>query len=53
VERARGIVPEGTSADRQLAIYAAAVAEGQSAKAALRRVVDHLLAETLEGCEPA
>jgi carboxylate-amine ligase len=50
VARARRIAAEGTSADRQLAVHAAALAGGRSADAALRAVVDHLLAETLEGC---
>lgn len=53
VERARRIVAEGTSADRQLAVFAAAMEEGRSEDEALRDVVDHLLAETLEGCETA
>ena len=50
VERARRIVAEGTSADRQLAVYDEAVQAGHGEDAALRAVVDHLLAETLEGC---
>jgi carboxylate-amine ligase len=53
VERARTIVAEGTSADRQLAVYFTAVEAGHSEEAALRAVVDHLLAETLEGCAAA
>ena len=53
VERARRIVAEGTSADRQLAAFQAAMEEGASEDDALRAVVDHLLAETLEGCEGA
>jgi carboxylate-amine ligase len=39
---ARTILREGTSADRQLAVYR----ESQS----LTRVVEHLVAETLLGC---
>ena len=50
VERARTIAAEGTSADRQLAVFRAATAAGRSEQAALRDVVDHLIAETLEGC---
>jgi glutamate---cysteine ligase / carboxylate-amine ligase len=51
VERARTIVSEGTSADRQLAVFYSAVEQGHSHEAALRAVVDHLVAETLQGCE--
>jgi carboxylate-amine ligase len=47
----RKIAAHGTSADRQLAAFDAALAEGLNEDAALRRVVDHLVAETLEGCE--
>ena len=50
VERARLIVAEGASADRQLAAFYAAVEQGHGEEAALRAVVDHLVAETLEGC---
>jgi carboxylate-amine ligase len=53
VERARTIAAEGTSADRQLAVFFSAVEAGHSEEAALRAVVDHLVAETLEGCEAA
>ncbi len=53
VERARAIVVEGTSADRQIRVFEAALAEGGDEKAALTAVVDHLVAETLEGCEEA
>ena len=52
VERARLIVAEGTSAERQLKVFADALRTGHSEEAALRQVVDHLLAETLEGCGP-
>ena len=51
VERARMIAAEGTSADRQLAVFYAATEQGHNHEAALRAVVDHLVAETLEGCE--
>lgn len=50
VAHAREIVASGTSADRQIAVFEAAVQSGKSAREALRDVVDHLLAETLEGC---
>ena len=50
VERLRKIVAEGTSADRQLAVYDEAIAGGADKAAALRAVVDHLIAETVEGC---
>jgi glutamate---cysteine ligase / carboxylate-amine ligase len=53
VERVRMIAAEGTSADRQLAVFYNAVEQGHSHDAALRAVVDHLVAETLEGCELA
>ena len=46
VADARRIVKEGTSADRQLAVYDRAVAAGQSAERALKAVVDHLIRET-------
>lgn len=50
VERIRSIAAEGTSADRQVAVYERALTDGHSEKVALRAVVDHLLKETLEGC---
>jgi carboxylate-amine ligase len=53
VEHARRIAAEGASADRQLAVCGKAVEAGESEAAALRAVVDHLMAETLEGCDPA
>lgn len=53
VERLGAITANGTSADRQLALYSAAIAAGNSNEEALRQVVDHLLAETLEGCQTA
>jgi glutamate---cysteine ligase / carboxylate-amine ligase len=51
IEHARRILARGTSAMRQRALYAEALAEGQSQPAALRRVVDWLVAETLVGVE--
>ena len=50
VHRIRDIAGHGTSADRQVALFDQAVASGIGEKEALRRVVDHLVAETLEGC---
>jgi carboxylate-amine ligase len=50
VAGARRIAAEGTSADRQIAVYEAAVAAGAPKDQALREVVDHLIAETVSGC---
>jgi glutamate---cysteine ligase / carboxylate-amine ligase len=50
IAHTRVIVRDGTSADRQLAVFAAAVASGNSKETALRNVVDHLVAETVAGC---
>lgn len=49
---ARTIVTEGTSADRQLAVFNRAVADGADQGEALVKVVDHLMAETVEGVDP-
>lgn len=46
VAYARTIVREGSSADRQIAVYQAAIAAGASEQEALVMVVDHLVAET-------
>ena len=43
---ARRILAEGTSADRQLARFASAIAAGATRQEALEVVVDHLIAET-------
>lgn len=51
VERARELVSDGTSADRQIAAYRAAIDSGASEDEALRAVVDHLVADTLVGLE--
>ncbi len=48
IERARSIVAEGTSADRQRGVYENAMADGAAKPEALREVVDHLIAETVE-----
>jgi len=56
VLEARHIVERGTSADRQLAVYAQARADGASAREAPLAVVDWLIQETLVGlnlAEPA
>ncbi|MCB1491797.1 MAG: carboxylate-amine ligase [Rhodobiaceae bacterium] len=49
VEHARAIAAEGTSADRQLARYAAETDAGVDHDEALRRVVDQIAEETLQG----
>jgi carboxylate-amine ligase len=49
VLKARHIVERGTSADRQLAVYAAARADGASEREAPLAVVDWLIEETLVG----
>jgi carboxylate-amine ligase len=56
VLEARHIVERGTSADRQLAVYAKARADGASEREAPLAVVDWLIEETLVGlnlAEPA
>lgn len=52
VENARAILRRGTSADRQLAVHAAAIAGGGDDAEALRQVVDFLIAETMVGVTP-
>ncbi len=49
VIRIRQITAEGTSSDRQLRAYNAALEDGASKPEALRAVVDHLIVETTEG----
>lgn len=49
IERVKGIVSGGTSADRQRGVYENAVAVGADRQQALTEVVDHLIAETVEG----
>jgi carboxylate-amine ligase len=46
---AREIVSRGTSADRQVAIYNAALEDGAEKPEALRQVVDFLIEETVRG----
>jgi carboxylate-amine ligase len=53
IKRARTIVRNGTSADRQVNEYQAMLEAGKSEKAALRKVVDSLMRETLIGTEEA
>ncbi len=47
--RIRQIAQQGTSADRQLAVFAEAVRNGAETHDALVAVVDHLIDETVEG----
>jgi glutamate---cysteine ligase / carboxylate-amine ligase len=49
LERARAIVAQGTSADRQLAVYRAALDQGAEPQEALRAVVRWLVGATLQG----
>lgn len=49
IEHARAIVSDGTSADRQLGVWKQATEAGAEPAEALRRVVDHLIGETVEG----
>jgi carboxylate-amine ligase len=49
VEHTRLIVERGTSAERQVATYEAALAAGRDEHAALQAVVDLLIAETVRG----
>jgi glutamate---cysteine ligase / carboxylate-amine ligase len=49
VSHVRTILARGTSAHRQLAVHARAVAEGASPEEAQRAVVDHLIEETAKG----
>lgn len=49
VARVKDIVASGTSADRQRGVYENAIADGADRREALTEVVDHLIAETVEG----
>ncbi len=51
VQAGRNIVAQGTSADRQVAVYRNALQRGLSEAAALEVVVDHLAEETLAGLD--
>jgi len=51
VEHARVLAAKGTSADRQLAAFRAAVESGADEKEALDAVVDHLIEDTLVGLD--
>lgn len=46
----RGIVTDGTSADRQIEIFEASIRSGNESHSALCDVVDHLVKETIESC---
>jgi carboxylate-amine ligase len=47
IQHARTIVARGTSADRQVARFEQLLAQGASRDAALKGLVDHLIAETV------
>lgn len=49
VEHSRTILQRGTSAERQIAVYEAAVVAGAQKRAALQDVVDSLIADTVRG----
>ncbi len=49
VQSAREILVRGTSADRQVAVYHAALADGADEREALQAVVDFLVRETVTG----
>ncbi len=49
LDTVRKILEEGTSSDRQLAVYEQCKADGASDQEALKAVVDHLRAETMRG----
>jgi carboxylate-amine ligase len=51
VARIRDLARDGTSADRQLAAFRAAIDAGASDEEALRKVVDHLISDTLVGLD--
>ena len=51
LEHAREIVARGTSADRQLEVFRAARDAGADTQEALRAVVDHLIADTVNGLD--
>lgn len=49
IEHVRTILARGASADRQIAVYKGALAQGQSKDEALKAVVDSLIKETMQG----
>ncbi len=51
VAHVRTILERGTSADRQIAVYQRALADGATPREALLAVVDHLIVETVTGWE--
>lgn len=48
IDRLRQIAREGTSADRQVAVYRSVIDGGGTSEDALKAVVDHLMAETVD-----
>jgi glutamate---cysteine ligase / carboxylate-amine ligase len=52
IEHTRRIAVEGTSADRQSAVYADAISKGASTQEALCAIVDHLIVETRGDATP-
>jgi carboxylate-amine ligase len=48
IEHARTIVTRGTSADRQVACFEALMAQSAAREEALKRLVDHLIGETVD-----
>jgi len=53
IEHLRAIASEGTSADRQLAIYYKGLEDGLDPSEAMKQVVDWLIGETVSGLPPA
>jgi glutamate---cysteine ligase / carboxylate-amine ligase len=51
VEHARTIVARGTSADRQTQVYRSLLSRGISKRQALKKVVDQLISDTVDGTE--
>jgi len=51
IRHARNILRDGTSADRQMAAYGKALADGADEREALQAVVDELIVDTLFGIE--
>ena len=53
LEHTRTILEQGNSAERQVGVFRAALAEGAGSDEALTAVVDSLVAETAEGLDTA
>lgn len=49
VERARSVVEKGTSADRQIRLYEAALTDGATPEEAMRSIVDYLIEDSQYG----